>query len=156
MRTITLTKEWGGHPAGAQVVALGPGEVAPDEVRIVDAGRAAQLLADGLAEADGAEPLPRHEAQVLGHRQAEPGESAPTWTADSARKAPAAQGEVGSAVSTPEAPAQPQGQPEAAVGVPGAQEPPVAPEDPPADPAGGRGTLSPAQEAAAVTRKGAR
>jgi hypothetical protein len=66
-----------------------------------------------------------HKAQLLGHRQAEPGAAAPAWTADSAKEAPVV------AASAGEPPAQPQAPPDAPQGVPGAQESPATePEEP--------------------------
>jgi len=45
---LRLVSEWGSHPAGAELEVLKPWqEIGPQSV---DAGRASQLLADGLAE----------------------------------------------------------------------------------------------------------
>jgi hypothetical protein len=120
MRTLKMLKEWGGHEAGMEVAVMAPGEPPPVGWAYVDAGRGAQLVVDGLAEwMQGGAPLPEHEAQLLGHWQAEPGAAAPTWTADSAKEAP------GVAASAGEPSAQPQAPPDAPQGVPGAQEPPA-------------------------------
>lgn len=126
MRTLKMLKEWGGHEAGMEVAVMAPGEPPPAGWVYVDAGRGAQLVADGLAEwMQAGAPLPEYEAQLLGHRQAEPGAAVPTWTADSAKEAP------GVVASTGEPPAQPQALPDASQGVPGAQEPPATePEEP--------------------------
>ncbi len=74
-----------------------------------------------------------HEAVLLGHRQAAPGASAPTWTADSAPEAPTP------AASAGEPPAQPQAPPDASQGVPGAQESASGDGEPAAARKGGKG-----------------